>query len=60
MNYRNYFFNNQMLMILSVITIMMILGDMFMATSYKRALWVPAIMFITYSNQLSKAALGNK
>ena len=50
-NYKNNFFNDRMLMLLSLITIMMIFGDMFMANSYKRALWVPAIIFITYSNQ---------
>ena len=50
--YNNNFHNNGALMVLAVISIMMITGDMFMANSYKRSLWVPAILFVTYSKQL--------
>ena len=59
-NYRNKFFNDYMLMVLSLIAIMMIIGDMFMANSYKRSLWVPAIMFIIYSKQKLKIHFKNK
>jgi len=52
--YNNNFHNNGALMVLAVISIMMITGDMFMANSYKRSLWVPAILFVTYSKQLLK------
>jgi O-antigen ligase len=51
--YNEKFYNNGMLMVLAVISIMMITGDMFMANSYKRSLWVPAILFVVYSKQLS-------
>ena len=50
--YNNNFYKNGTLMILAVISIMMITGDMFMANSYKRSLWVPAILFVVYSKQL--------
>ena len=50
--YYNRFFNSSTLMILSVISVMMIAGDMFMANSYKRSLWVPVIMFVVYFKQL--------
>ena len=56
-SYKNKFFNDKMLMVLSIIAIMMILGDMFMANSYKRSLWVPTIMFIVYSKQKIKMHL---
>ena len=52
--YNNNFHSNGALMVLAVISIMMITGDMFMANSYKRSLWVPAILFVTYSKQLLK------
>jgi len=50
--YNENFYNNGILMVLAVISIMMITGDMFMANSYKRSLWVPAILFVVYSKQL--------
>ena len=53
----NRFFNSSTLMILAVISIMMITGDMFMANSYKRSLWVPVIMFIIYHRQLYKLSI---
>ena len=28
-------------------------GDMFMANSYKRVLWLPALLFFTYARNLS-------
>ena len=55
--YLNRFFNSSTLMILAVISIMMITGDMFMANSYKRSLWVPVIMFIIYHRQLYKLSI---
>ena len=50
--YTNNFYDNGVIMVLSVISIMMISGDMFMANSYKRSLWVPAILFVAYSRQI--------
>ena len=44
--YRNNFFNNDLLMAFSVVMVMMVFGDMFMANSYKRILWLPALMMI--------------
>ena len=58
-NYKNKFFNDKMSMLLSLIASMMIFGDMFMATSYKRSLWVPVIIFVIYSNQKLKAQLSS-
>ena len=55
--YSNRFFNNNILMVLAVISIMMIMGDMFMANSYKRSLWVPVILFVVYSKQLYKISM---
>ena len=57
--YSNNFYKNGTLMVLSVISIMMISGDMFMANSYKRSLWVPAILFVVYSKHLVKDKLLN-
>ncbi len=50
--YTNNFYGNGVIMVLSVVSIMMISGDMFMANSYKRSLWVPAILFVAYSRQI--------
>ena len=55
--YCNNFYKNGTLMVLGVIAIMMISGDMFMANSYKRSLWVPAILFVVYSKHLMKGRL---
>ena len=55
--YKNSFYKNGPLMVLAVISIMMISGDMFMANSYKRSLWVPAILFVVYSKHLIKERL---
>ena len=35
-----------MLLGLTVVMVMMVFGDMFMANSYKRILWLPALMMI--------------
>ena len=56
--YKNRFFNSNILMVLAVISTMMIMGDMFMANSYKRSLWVPVILFVVYSKQLYKISMG--
>ena len=55
--YKNRFFNSNILMVLAVISTMMIMGDMFMANSYKRSLWVPVILFVVYSKQLYKISM---
>ena len=55
--YYNKFFNSSTLMVLAVISIMMIAGDMFMANSYKRSLWVPVIIFSVYFKQLYKISI---
>ena len=44
--YRNKFFNDDLLMAFTVVMVMMVFGDMFMANSYKRVLWLPALMMI--------------
>ena len=44
--YRNKFFNDDLLMAFTVVMVMMVFGDMFMANSYKRILWLPALMMI--------------
>ena len=44
--YRNNFFNDDLLMAFTVVMVMMVFGDMFMANSYKRILWLPALMMI--------------
>ena len=55
--YCNNFHKNGALMVLAVIAIMMIAGDMFMANSYKRSLWVPAILFVVYSKHLMRGKI---
>lgn len=53
-SYRNKFDGSYLLLSLAVIMIMMIFGDMFMANSYKRVLWLPALLFYVYAkNYLS-------
>ena len=44
--YRNNFFNDDLLMAFTVVMVMMVFGDMFMANSYKRILWLPTLMMI--------------
>jgi O-antigen ligase len=44
--YRNNFFNDDLLMAFTLVMVMMVFGDMFMANSYKRILWLPALMMI--------------
>ncbi len=46
-SYQFSFFQDPYLMALSIITVMMVFGDMFMANSYKRYLWLPALLMIT-------------
>jgi len=52
--YRDRFHGSYMLLALTVIMIMMIFGDMFMANSYKRVLWVPALLFMAYSKNIAQ------
>jgi len=48
--YMNKFYGSYMLLGLTVVMVMMIFGDMFMANSYKRVLWLPAmIMMVNYN-----------
>ena len=51
--YRDRFIGSYMLLALTIVMVMMIFGDMFMANSYKRVLWVPALLFMAYSKNLS-------
>ena len=50
-SYKFSFFQDPYLMALSVITVMMVFGDMFMANSYKRYLWLPALLMIIQFTQ---------
>ena len=48
------FFNDDILMAYVVVMAIMIFGDMFMANSYKRFLWIPAmLMLIRYRQCIS-------
>ena len=52
--YKSYiesFFQDPYLMALTIITLMMIIGDMFMAHSYKRYLWIPSLLMIVQYNK---------
>lgn len=44
--YRLKFFSDVFLIALAIIAVMMVFGDMFMANSYKRVLWMPALLVI--------------
>ena len=44
--YRMNFFDDDILMAYVVVMAIMVFGDMFMANSYKRILWLPALMMI--------------
>jgi len=46
------FYNEKLLMVLAIVASIMIFGDMFMANSYKRVLWMPVIIFMTYYSEL--------
>jgi len=50
-SYQFSFFKDPYLMALSIITVMMVFGDMFMANSYKRYLWLPALLMIVQFTQ---------
>jgi len=50
-SYQRSFFKDPYLMALSIITVMMVFGDMFMANSYKRYLWLPALLMIVQYSQ---------
>ena len=50
-SYRCSFFKDPYLMALSIITVMMVFGDMFMANSYKRYFWLPALLMIVQYSQ---------
>ena len=52
--YRMKFFNDDILMAYVVVVLIMVFGDMFMANSYKRFLWLPALlMLIRYRQCIS-------
>ena len=40
------FFNDDILMAYVVVMAIMVFGDMFMANSYKRFLWLPALLML--------------
>jgi oligosaccharide repeat unit polymerase len=52
--WKHRFYNNYLVMGLSVIMFMMVFGDMFMANTYKRVLWLPTLLFVAYSNFISE------
>ena len=52
--YRMNFFDDDILMAYVVVAVIMVFGDMFMANSYKRFLWLPALlMLIRYRQCIS-------
>ncbi len=51
-SWQNNFFGDILLMGMTIMAIVMVVGDMFMANSYKRILWVPSLLFIHYYNLL--------
>ena len=51
--YNNKFFGSYLLIGLTIVMVMMVFGDMFMANSYKRVLWLPALLFFVHSRNLS-------
>ncbi len=52
--YRMKFFDDDILMAYVVVVVIMVFGDMFMANSYKRFLWLPALlMLIRYRQCIS-------
>ena len=53
--YKMNFFNDDILMAYVVVMAIMVFGDMFMANSYKRFLWIPALlMLIRYRQCISE------
>jgi O-antigen ligase len=52
-SWQRRFFGNYLMMGMTIMVILMIVGDMFMANSYKRVLWIPALLFLTYYEVLS-------
>jgi len=57
--YMNKFYGSYMLLGLTVVMVMMIFGDMFMANSYKRILWLPALLLMGYARELSSSRINN-
>jgi len=53
LGWRRHFFRDYYLVALAGIVFMMILGDMFMANSYKRVLWAPALLFVAQVRHLN-------
>jgi len=53
-SWKRRLFGNYLFMGLTILVILMIIGDMFMTNSYKRVLWVPALLFLTYYEVLLK------
>ena len=53
-SYRNKFYGSYLLLGLTVIMAMMVFGDMFMANSYKRVLWLPSLLMLVYAQIFSK------
>ena len=44
--YKMNFFNDDILMAYVVVMAIMVFGDMFMANSYKRFLWIPSLLML--------------
>jgi O-antigen ligase len=55
--WQNKFFNDYYLLSFTIIMLMMIFGDMFMANTYKRILWLPTLIFVSYFEHISKKNL---
>jgi len=55
--YKRKFDGKFILIGLTIVMIMMIFGDMFMANSYKRVLWLPALLFMAHSKNYLSAKL---
>jgi len=56
--YKNKFFGSYLLLGLTVVMVMMVFGDMFMANSYKRVLWLPTLLFSVHARNLSSNIKG--
>jgi|TARA_B100000315_G_scaffold260167_1_gene319656 O-antigen ligase len=55
LSFKKKFFGNQLFVALAIIMLMMFFGDMFMANSYKRVLWLPSLIFIVHYKNLSSS-----
>ncbi len=56
--YKNKFSGSYLLLGLTIVMVMMVFGDMFMANSYKRVLWLPTLLFSVHARNLSSNIKG--